>query len=77
MSDNEPNLNVLMFEILRKIQTDLADLKRDNSDLKSSSAMILGMIGELVKAAGRDEARFAGLEVRIERIERRLNLTDA
>jgi hypothetical protein len=66
-----------MIDILRKIQANVADLKRDNADIKSSSAMILGMIGELVKAAGRDESRFAGLEVRIERIERRLNLTDA
>lgn len=63
MSDNEPNLNVLMFEILRKIQADVADLKCDNVDIKSSNAMILGMISELVKAAGRDESRFAGLRV--------------
>jgi hypothetical protein len=58
------------------MQADVADLKRDTRDLKASNGMILGMIGEMVKATARSEERFASLEVRVERIEHRLDLQD-
>ena len=64
----------LILEHLKRIQADVAETKRDVRDLKASSAMILGMIGEMVKASARGDERFAALELRIERIESRLDL---
>jgi hypothetical protein len=66
----------IVLEHLKRIQGDLADLKRDVRDLKASNGMILGMTGELVKAAGRTDERFAELEIRVDRIEQRLGLHD-
>jgi len=67
-------------ETLRKIQTGqvelrnaMVDLRQDIRDVKASNAMILGMIGELVKSAARDDDRFARLEARVEDIEHRLD----
>lgn len=76
---DEPNN--LVLEHLKKIQASLAemrntmaDMRRDTRDVKASNAMILGMIGEMVKASARDEERFAGLEARLERLEHRFDL---
>ena len=66
----------IILEHLKRIQGDLADLKRDNRDLKASNAMILNMVGDLVKAAGRNDERFAEIEVRLDRIDDRLELHD-
>jgi hypothetical protein len=75
----EPD-NKLNAENLKKIQsgiTDLrnamTDLRQDIRDVKASNAMILGMIGELVKSTARDDDRFARLEARVEGIEHRLD----
>lgn len=73
--DNRPN-----HETLKKIQAGIAelrngqaDIRQDIRDVKASNAMILGMIGELVKSAARDDDRFARLEARVEDIEHRLD----
>ena len=75
----EPD-NRLNHETLKKIQTGIADLRnpvadvrQDIRDVKASNAMILGMIGELVKSTARDDDRFARLEARVEDIEHRLD----
>jgi len=67
-------------ETLKKIhagQTDMrnamTDMRNDMRDLKASNAMILGMIGEMVKAGARDDNRFARLEARIEDLEHRFD----
>ena len=67
-------MSEMILEHLKRIQADVAETKRDVRDLKASSAMILGMIGEMVKASARGDERFASLEVRIERLESRLDL---
>jgi hypothetical protein len=36
----------LILEHLKRIQADVAETRRDVRDLKASSAMILGMIGD-------------------------------
>jgi hypothetical protein len=46
----------LILEHLKRIQSDLSDVKRDVRDLKASNAMILGMFGEMVKASARDRS---------------------
>ncbi len=47
-------MSELILERLKRIQTDIAAVKRDIRDLKGSNAMILGMVGELVKATARE-----------------------
>jgi hypothetical protein len=75
----EPD-NKFMDEQLRKIQAGIVELRgamtdfrSDVRDLKASNAMILNLIGDLVKATARDDDRFARLEARVEDIEHRLD----
>lgn len=72
--------NKIIFDNLKKVQAGIADLRngqvdmrRDIRDVKASNAMILGMMGEMVKAAARNDERFASLEARVEDIEHRLD----
>lgn len=67
-------------ETLRKIQSGqvelrnaIADVRQDMREVKASNAMILNLIGDLVKATARDDDRFARLEARVEDIEHRLD----
>jgi hypothetical protein len=72
----EPD-NRLNGETLKKIQAGIAELRNGQADIgqdiRDVNAMILGMIGELVKSAARDDDRFARLEARVEDIEQRLD----
>jgi hypothetical protein len=79
MVEQQPD-NRLNHETLKKIQAGIADLRnaladtrQDIRDVKASNATILGLIGELVKSAARDDDRFARLEARVEDIEHRLD----
>lgn len=69
--------NELMYEVLKKIQADVAAIKADLSDVKS---MQLRMREDFNRFEG-DLLRFerveAGTQLRLDRIETRLNLTDA
>ena len=65
-------------EQLRKIQTGIlelrsamTDFRSEVRDLKASNAMILNLIGDLVKATARDDDRFARIEARLEALEHR------
>ena len=67
-------------ETLRKIQSGqvelrnaITDVRQDMREVKASNAMILNLIGDLVKATARDDDRFARLEARVEDIEHRLD----
>jgi predicted nucleic acid-binding Zn-ribbon protein len=75
MMAEEPNN--LMLEILRRLQADMADLKEGqrttNVHLAAIESHMAGF--HLTVSAHTDEP--AGLRQRIERIERRLELTDA
>jgi hypothetical protein len=75
----EPD-NKLTEETLRKIQAGqvelrnaMADLRQDVRDVKASNAMILNLIGDLVKATARDDDRFARIEARLDVLEHRDN----
>jgi hypothetical protein len=70
--------NRLTEETLRKIQAGqvelrnaMADLRQDVRDVKASNAMILNLIGDLVKATARDDDRFARIEARLDVLEHR------
>jgi hypothetical protein len=70
MSDNEPNLNVLMFEILKRLQADMSSIKH-----------ILNDHTRLLVRMREDDLRLESMQsetqLRLDRIERRLDLTDA
>ncbi len=75
-----PHPKDAVLEILKKLQSGLADvrntqvdMRRDIRDLKTSNARILSMIGEMVKAEANVDERFNALEARIERIEDRFS----
>lgn len=76
---------------IRNGQTDLREdmrgLKRDMREmqattakafdtLNASTATVLGLLGELVKAEGRDSERFASLEARVASLEQRVGERD-
>jgi hypothetical protein len=68
--------NQLIFEVLKKIQADVSVIKADLADVK---AMQLRMREDFNRFEG-DLLRFerieAGTQLRLDRIEIRLNLTD-
>jgi len=72
--------NTFIVETLKKIQAGIAelrngqtDIRRDVRDLKASNAMILGVVGEIVKASGRENERFASIEARLDHLEERID----
>ena len=69
--------NELMYEVLKKVQADVAVIKADLADVK---AMQLRLREDFNRFEG-DLLRFerieAGTQLRLDRIETRLNLTDA
>jgi hypothetical protein len=69
--------NELVFEILKKIQTDIAVVRTDLGDMKS---MQLRMREDFHRFEGdllRIERSEAETQLRLDRIESRLQLTDA
>jgi len=67
----------LMFEVLKKVQADVAFIKSDLADVK---AVQLRMREDINRFAGdflRVERMEAETQVRLDRIENRLNLSDA
>jgi len=69
--------NELMYEVLKKVQADVAVMKADVADVK---AMQLRLREDFNRFEG-DLLRFerieAGTQLRLDRIETRLNLSDA
>ena len=66
--------NSLLLEHLKRIQTELSEVKRDVRDVKSEIVSLRTIMGEFLKADARREGSIATLELRVERIERRLDL---
>jgi uncharacterized phage infection (PIP) family protein YhgE len=67
-----------------KIRNGQTDLRQDMRELQAttakaldtlnaSTATVLGLLGELVKAEGRDKERFARIEARLTSLERRIS----
>jgi hypothetical protein len=68
--------NELLFKVLTDIRNGQTDMRQDIRDLKASNAMILNLIGDLVKGTARGDERIARLEARVEDIEHRLDHDD-
>ena len=67
----------LMLEILKRIQADLTEMKDDMRDFEDGQIRVRNEINDLRGDILRLERSNAGIEARISRIERRLDLVDA
>jgi len=67
----------LMLEILKRIQADLSDMKDDMRDFKDGQIRVRNEINDLRGDILRLERSNAGIDARLSRIERRLDLVDA
>ena len=72
-----PITNELMYEVLKKIQADVAVVKADLSDVKSMQLRMREDFNRFEGDLFRFERVEAGTQLRLDRIETRLNLTDA
>ena len=69
--------NELIFEVLKKIQADLAFIKADLSDVKAMQLRLREDFNRLEGDLLHFERMEAGTQLRLDRIEMRLNLSDA
>jgi chromosome segregation ATPase len=74
MTDETQNL---VLEILKRIQADLSEMKDDMRDFKDGQIRVRNEINDLRGDILRLERSNAGIDVRLSRIERRLDLVDA
>ena len=69
--------NELIYAVLQKVQTDIAEIKGDILDLKiRTTAVDEHLSGLMISVSGLNH-RMDRLDERLTRIERRLDLTDA
>ena len=73
---NEASENSIL-EILREIQSDVSVIKHDIKELKSGLASLRQEVHTLKGDLLRQERAIAMLDMRVERIENRLDLRDA
>ena len=69
--------NELMYEVLKEIQARLTHVEDNTRDLVKGQLRIRKDINELRGDIIRHDENFARLEVRLDRIEKRLELVDA
>ena len=65
----------LMLEILRKLQGDVSDLKSGQGRIEARLGSLEGHMVEFHRTSGRQESELVELRQRIERIERRLEIS--
>ena len=73
--------NELIFETLKKVQDNVADIRNGQTDMrrdmramKDEMASMRTIMGEFLKSDARRESDYVHLAARIERIERHLDL---
>ena len=77
MADEHPTIGDLTYELLKKMNGDLSEIKADVAELKMrATATDEHLSGLFITTTGLNN-RMDRLEVRLERIERRLDLTEA
>ena len=69
--------SALMFEILKRIQADMAAMKSGLMEIKIQQTAMGQQLAGLTGAVYGGQSRLDKIEGRLERIERRLELTDA
>ena len=68
--------NELIYSVLQKMQGDMSEMRFDMRDLKTRMTMVEEHLGSSIIAISGVNARLDRLSDRVERIERRLELTD-
>ena len=69
--------NDLIYSVLQEMQTDMSELKFDVRDLKVRMTIVEEHLGSSIIAISGVNSRLDRLSDRVERIENRLDLTDA
>ncbi len=68
--------NELIYEVLKKIQNDVADLKKGQRDLKDGQISLQEGLHSIRGDIIRQERAIASLELDVERIKTRLDIAD-
>lgn len=68
--------NELIYSVLQRMQEDMSEMKFDIRDLKGRMTMVDEHLGSSIIAISGVNSRLDRLTDRVERIERRLDLTD-
>ena len=74
MTDAPDNL---VLEILRRMQADIAAMRQDLRDMKGDLISLRTIMAEFLKTDARRETDMLALQLDLERIKTRLDLTDA
>lgn len=74
MADNVTN--ELIFETLKSIQAKLADIASDISDMKADMRGQKAHLAGFMQSEVAQDGAIAALQLKIERIEKRLNIVD-
>jgi hypothetical protein len=69
--------NELIYSVMQKMQADMADMKFDVHDMKLRMTMVEEHLGNSIIGMSGVNARLDRLTDRVERIERRLDITEA
>jgi len=69
--------NELIYGVLQKMQADMSEMKFDVRDLKIRMTMVEEHLGHSILGISSVNARLDRLNDRVERIERRLDLTES
>jgi hypothetical protein len=69
--------NDLIYSVLQKMQTDMSEMKFDMRDLKTRMTLVEEHLGHSIIGTSGVNSRLDRIADRVERIERRLDLTDA
>ncbi len=75
MTDNVTN--ELLLETLKAIQAKLAAVASDIHDIKADMRGLKGHIGAFMQSEIAQDGAIASIQLKIDRIEQRLNLVDA
>ena len=68
--------NELIYGVLQKMQVDMSEIKFDIRDLKTRMTMVAEHLGSSIIAISGVNSRLDRMTDRVERIERRLDLTE-
>ncbi|MES9948983.1 MAG: hypothetical protein ABW118_08495 [Candidatus Thiodiazotropha sp.] len=69
--------NELIYEVLKNVQADISELKSVVVELKEGQIGLRGQLHAIQGDALRQERTVAGVQLDIDRIKSRLDLTDA
>jgi hypothetical protein len=68
--------NDLIYAVLQKMQTDMAELRFDMGELKARATATVEYLGNMLLQMSGLNRRLDRVEERLSRVERRLELTD-